>query len=228
MLNILAIILAAAIGYLCGSFSPGWVFLRLFKGIDLRTIGSGRTGGTNSMRAGGWKIGTLTGVSDVLKAAIAVWLTRLVVGAIGAPLADTGLPWLEIVAGAFAVVGHNWSIFLGFKGGAGTGPNVGWAAAIWWPMFPIALVVMPGMMVLTGMASLASMLMGLIIAVIFGILYALGEVSSIAYAVGGLVTFLIVVWALRPNIKRILNGTERLVGPRAKRKARQQEMQTGR
>jgi len=223
MNNIIAVIIAALIGYLCGSFPPGWLYVRVFKGVDLRTVGSGRTGGTNSMRAGGWKIGVLTGVSDVLKGAAGVWLTRLAVGALGAPLADSGLPWLEIVAGTFAVVGHNWSLFLGFKGGAGTGPNVGWAAAIWWPMFPIALVAMPGIMVLTGMASVASMLMGLIIAVMFAIIYALGGVMgvepSIAYTIGGLATFLVVVWALRPNIKRIFNGTERLVGPRAKRKS---------
>ena len=226
MIDILAVILAAAIGYICGSFPPGWLYVRLFKGVDLRTVGSGRTGGTNSMRAGGWKIGVLTGVSDVLKGAAGVWLTRLVVTASGAPLAESGLPWLEIIAGVMTVVGHNWSIFLGFKGGAGTGPNVGWAAAIWWPMFPIALLVMPGIMVLTGMASVASMLMGLTIAAIFAVRLAIGVDVSIAYTVGGLATFLVVVWALRPNIKRIFNGTERLVGPRAKRKARRQEMQT--
>ncbi|MBP9502713.1 MAG: glycerol-3-phosphate acyltransferase, partial [Candidatus Promineofilum sp.] len=68
-------LLAALIGYLCGSIPFGYIYVRLFKGEDLRTIGSGRTGGTNSLRAAGLGVGVLTSLSDVFKGFLAVWLT---------------------------------------------------------------------------------------------------------------------------------------------------------
>lgn len=206
-------LIAAALGYLCGSIPFGFIYVRLFKGEDLTKIGSGRTGGTNSFRAAGLGVGVLTSVSDVLKGAAAVWLTtRLVGGALGPDL----LPWAQATAGVLAVVGHNWSIFLKFGGGAGTGPNVGWSAAIWPWIFPIAFLVMGGMLYFVGMASVASLSMAAVTIIIFAIRYSMGIDPSIAYLVGSVVAGLVVTWALRPNIRRVMNGTERLVGRRAK------------
>ena len=71
---------------------------------------------------------------DVFKGFAAVWLARWIAGD---TLPASWLPWAEALAGAASVIGHNWSIFLKFGGGAGTGPNVGWVAAIWWPMILI-------------------------------------------------------------------------------------------
>jgi glycerol-3-phosphate acyltransferase PlsY len=76
-------------------------------------------------------------------------------------------PWPASVA----VVGHNWSIFLRFGGGAGTGPNVGWSAAIWPWIFPIAFLVMGGMLYFVGMASVASLSMAAVTIIIFAIRY---------------------------------------------------------
>ena len=72
--------------------------------------------------------------------------------------------------------------------------------------------------------------MGALIAIVFFILFVAGVPpfdASLAYIVGGIVAFAIVAWALRPNIKRLLNGTERMVGPRARRQKRMQEAQNG-
>jgi glycerol-3-phosphate acyltransferase PlsY len=140
------------------------------------------------------------------------------------------LPWALALAGVMSVIGHNWSVFMGWRGGAGTGPNVGWGTALWWPMLPIAIVVMSGMLLGIGMASVASLTMGALIAIVFFVLYVAGIPpfdASLAYIVGGLVAFAIVSWALRPNIKRLLNGTERVVGPRAWRLKRRQETKNG-
>ena len=213
-MQILYFLLAALIGYLCGSVPFGYLYVRLFKGEDLTKIGSGRTGGTNSFRAAGLGVGVLTSFSDVLKGAAAVWLTRWLLGdALGPAL----LPWAVALAGVFAVVGHNWSVFLRFGGGAGTGPNVGWSAAIWPWIFPIAFLVMGGMLYFVGMASVASLSMAAVTITIFAIRYALGIDATLAYLAGSLVAGLVVTWALRPNIRRVLNGTERLVGRRARR-----------
>jgi len=161
-------------------------------------------------------------LSDVLKGLAAVWLVRYF---LAPQLSDDWFPWLTVVAGVMAVVGHNWSIFLGWRGGAGTGPNVGWASAVWWPMFPISWIVMLVFLVGVGMASVASLAMAAVIPVTFFILYISGVPGyshTIAYMVGGMASAVVVVWALRPNIQRLLDGEEPLVGPRARALERKQ------
>ncbi|MFQ5400543.1 MAG: glycerol-3-phosphate acyltransferase [Anaerolineae bacterium] len=223
MLNILFLLVAGLIGYICGALPFGFLYVKLTKKVDLREIGSGRTGGTNSLRAAGVGVGVLTGLSDVLKGFAGVWLSRLLLsGAVG----EGWLPWVLVTAGVMAVVGHNWSVFINWCGGAGTGPNIGWATALWWPMFPIGLIVMIALLLVVGMASVASLAMAAIIPISFAILYFTGEPGyseTLAYLIGGLASAAIVTWALRPNIKRLLNGTERVVGPRAKRMAKRQQ-----
>lgn len=214
-MQMLYLILAGIIGYLCGSVPFGYIYVRLFKGEDLRKIGSGRTGGTNSLRAAGLGVGVLTSLSDVLKGAASVWLTTWLLGdALGPAL----LPWAQATAGVMSVVGHNWSIFLKFGGGAGTGPNVGWSSAIWLWVLPIAFLVMGGMLYFVGMASVASLSMAAVTIVIFGYRYLTGIDATAAYFAGSIVAGLVVTWALRPNIRRLMDGTERVVGPRAKRR----------
>ena len=205
-MQILYFVAAAVIGYLCGAIPFGYIYVRLFKGQDLTKIGSGRTGGTNSFRAAGLGVGVLTSFSDVLKGAASVWLTTWLLGdALGPDL----LPWAQAAAGVMAVAGHNWSIFLKFGGGAGTGPNVGWSAAIVPGVFQIAFLVMGGMLYFVGMASVASLSMAAVTIIIFAIRFALGIDTTTAYLTGSIVAGLLVIWALRPNIRRVMNGTER-------------------
>lgn len=222
-MTIVYFLLASLIGYICGAVPFGYLYVKKTKGINILDYGSGRTGGTNSYRAAGISTGIVTAVSDVLKGAAAVWITRFFFAdALGPEL----LPWALSTAGVMAVVGHNWSIFLGWRGGAGTGPNVGWAAAIWLPMVPIAFTVMLVMLVGLGMASIASLTMALVIPISFIALYLLdvpGYSDTLAYIVGGLAAAAVVTWALRPNLKRVFNGTERLVGPRARAAKRKQQ-----
>lgn len=224
MVDILFFILIALIGYVCGAIPFGFIYVKLVKGVDIRNIGSGRTGGTNSLRAAGVSTGIITGLSDVLKGFAAIWIPQQI---FAGTLPETWLPWALTAAGILAVVGHNWSVFLGWRGGAGTGPNIGWSTALWWPMFPLGVVTMVGLLLTVGMASVASMAMGAIIPLVFTIRYFAGVDPTPAYMIGGYITLAIVLWALRPNIRRLLAGNERVVGPRAKRlerKRRQQEM----
>jgi glycerol-3-phosphate acyltransferase PlsY len=184
-------LLAALIGYLCGSVAFGYIYVRLFKGQDLRHVGSGRTGGTNSFRAAGLGVALLTTFSDVFKGAAAVWLTTwLLQDALG-----QALPWAQATAGVLSVVGHNWSIFLKFAGGAGTAPNVGWSSAVWWGVLPIAAVVMIGLLVGTGMASVASLSMAVVVIAVFLVRYTMGIDATVAYLAGSVAAGLIVTWA---------------------------------
>jgi acyl phosphate:glycerol-3-phosphate acyltransferase len=220
MLNLVYLLLAALVGYFFGAIPFGFLFVRATKKIDLRQVGSGRTGGTNSFRAAGLGIGILTALSDFLKGAGAIWLAGWLFRGL---VTETWLPWVVVSCGVMAVVGHNWSLFLGWAGGAGTGPNVGWAAAIWWPLGPAAVVLLILALLGVGMASVASLAVGVLIPLVFAVRYFMGADPTPAYLVGGLLTLLIVSWSLRPNIRRIFAGTERVVGPRARAKKRQSE-----
>jgi glycerol-3-phosphate acyltransferase PlsY len=220
LMDLLTVLFATLIGYLFGAIPFGWILVRLTKGMDLRQVQSGRTGGTNAMRAAGPIVGALTAIGDVLKGAAAIWLARAVFGGM---VSAALLPWIEVVVGAASIVGHNWSIFLGWRGGAGTGPNVGWASAVWLPVLPIAILVVVGMLLWTGMASVASLAMGATIVIVFAVLTVAGVIATPAYLVGSIVTLLIVTWSLRGNIRRVLAGTERLVGPAARRAERRKQ-----
>ena len=217
-------LLSGGIGYSLGALPIGFLLVKLTRKIDLREIGSGRTGGTNSFRAAGLVVGILTAIVDVLKAACAIWVVRAL---FADSLIGGRLPWVEISTGVMSVIGHNWSVFLGWRGGAGTGPNVGWAGAIWFPVVPIALVVVLGTLLSLGVASVASLAMAAVIPLAFVALYLLHKSpydSTIAYMIGGVVAALVVAWALRPNIKRLIQGGERVVGPRARRLRRRQKV----
>lgn len=208
------ILITALIGYLIGSIPVGYVVIRLMKGEDIRTHGSGRTGGTNALRAGGLGAGTLTMLGDAAKGYAAVTLARLVLGQ--EALATNIGAVAAALAGLGAVVGHNWSVYLGFKGGAGTAPNIGASIALWpvsglylAPMVPLGLF-------LIGYASVTSLLIAGMVLVTFVVRAALQADPNWWYAAYGVAAAVAVAWALRPNIKRLREGTERMVGLRAR------------
>ena len=214
MESILISILVTLLGYLIGSIPMGYLVIKIFKRQDITLIGSGRTGGTNAMRAGGLWMGLLTGILDFLKGFMAIWVARWL-------MPDT--IWPQVMAGAAAVFGHNWSIWLylvtkKLNAGAGTGPNLG-AAIAFWP--PAALVVIPIILFfvfIVGYASLASIAAAIAIVVIL-FLRAAYVGTPWQYGVYGILTSAIVIWALRPNIKRLFEGKERRVGIFAKKSA---------
>ena len=215
MTQILLFIGVLILSYLIGSIPFGLIVVHLKTGKDIRQIESGRTGGTNAMRAAGFPAGIVTGALDILKGACAVWLARWLI---------PGNAWLEIVAPLLAILGHNYSIFLAeydeksglrLRGGAGGAPAIGGVAGLWLPsiyiLVPTLLIVLFGI----GYASVATMSVGLVATVIFLYRYLTG-VSPWQYVLYGVISEIILMWALRPNIRRLLDGTERVVGWRAR------------
>jgi acyl phosphate:glycerol-3-phosphate acyltransferase len=211
-------LLAAVFGYLVGAIPFGYLAVKVLSGQDIRRFGSGRTGGTNAIRAAGFLAGAMTAVGDVAKGAVAVWgagwLAAHFQGA--SPVAG------QVLAGVMAVVGHNYSVFISWKGGAGTGPNVGVAAGLWFPALFILAPLVPILLVATGYASVASLTIAGLVPVLF-VIRALVAKAPWEHAVYGMVAATLVVWALRPNIARLKAGTERLVGPRARAAARKKQ-----
>jgi acyl phosphate:glycerol-3-phosphate acyltransferase len=197
-------VLAGVLAYLIGAIPVGYLVIYAMKGQDLTRHGSGRTGGTNAMRAGGSWAGVATGTGDILKGFLAIMLARWIGGG--------GSPWIEVIAGIAAVVGHNWSVYLGFRGGAGTGPNIGVCIALW-PLSALWLLpLLPFGLNVVRYASLTSLIFAVVIPITMAVraMLGLGPWIHLAYAIGAA---LAVTWSLRPNIKRLLKGTE----PRAPR-----------
>lgn len=200
-MNLANLIVSILIGYLIGSLPIGFLLGRL-KGIDVRTIGSGRTGGTNVYRALGARLGLLTGVLDFAKGVVPVLLMRSLFGD------DVA----AALAGAAAVAGHNWSLFLGFKGGAGGSTAAGallalnpLAGAIVVPIFVLILFV-------GRIASVATLWVGAGSVVAILLLHLINPaatpLSQLFFALPAMVMIAI---SLRPNIERLLNGTERRI-----------------
>jgi len=197
VLKALAVIAAA---YLIGGIPWGVVIARLTGGPDPRTIGSGRTGGANVMRALGPKLALTSGLLDVAKGIVAV----LIAIAVGGEL------WLQALAAVAAIVGHSRSIFIGFSGGRGIAPGFGslivihpLAAALTIPVFLLTLVV-------TRYSSLASLLGTAFGAAAITVLVIAGGQSPwyvvYALAAGGM------IWLFHlDNIQRLLKGSERRI-----------------
>ncbi len=209
-------VVVLGLSYLIGSIPFGLLVVKLKTGKDIRKVESGRTGGTNAMRAAGFFAGLLTAILDLLKSAVCVWIARALL---------PGAVWLEVFAPLMAILGHNYSVFLmsrddkgqlKLRGGAGGAPTVGGAFGLWPPslfiIVPIAVVIIFGV----GYASLATMSVALIAAIIFAIRAAAGS-SPWLYVLYGVAAELLLMWALRPNIRRLLKGNERVVGWRARR-----------
>lgn len=187
-------------GYLLGSIPVGYLVVRWLHGIDVREVGSGRTGGTNVLRAAGWGAAVLTGVGDGLKGLVAVLFARQLGGS----------PLLVALAGVAAVVGHNYSAFLGFRGGAGTMASIGGATGLWPWSLPISLLALLPTALITRRASLGSITVAFVLPFLFIGRGALG-LGSWAYVVHGVLTSALTLWSLRPNIRRLLHGEERRI-----------------
>jgi glycerol-3-phosphate acyltransferase PlsY len=223
-------IVFAAIGYLCGSIPSGLIIVRLMTGKDVRQVGSGRTGGTNAFRAAGPVAGVLTALADGFKAAIPVWITTWITG---------GDHWAEVLVGLGAVLGHIYSLFLiervpdekggtrlKFRGGAGGAPTVGGMAGLWPPILAIVLPMSVAVFFLIGYASLTTLTMGVMAILVFWIRAAFFG-APWEHLVFGVVVFALQVWALRPNIRRLIAGTEPGHSGWAKRRAARMAAQSG-
>ncbi len=189
-------IIALLIAYLLGSLPMGVWWASLLKRVDVRLYGSGRTGTANVWRSAGASAAVLTALTDGLKGASAIWAAQ----------AMHVSRWGVALAGLMAIVGHIYSVFLKFHGGAGTMTSVGVAAALWGVSLPVLLGTGIAAALLVGHTSVASILIAILLPVIF---FARGE-NETAWLFG-LPTMLLTLWSLRPNIQRLIKREERFL-----------------
>lgn len=187
-----------ALGYLLGSIPMGVVVARLTGGRDPRSVGSGRTGGTNALRAMGPLRGLATGLLDIAKGAVPVLLARW------AGAADI----VEALVGAAAVLGASRSVFLGFHGGRGVATGIGALLVIQPLVVLLCAPVFFAVIILSRYVSLGSLASSVAAAGVLALLVLVGFSQPAALLYGVAATLLI--WlAHADNIHRLIHGRER-------------------
>lgn len=198
------------LAYIFGSIPFGLLIVKLKTGKDIRKVESGRTGGTNAMRAAGFWAGFGTAMLDILKGAVGALVARWLVP-------DHTL--VHVLAPIAAILGHNYSVFLAerdengkfrLRGGAGGAPSVGGAMGLWTGSI---LIILPlGMLTFfsIGIASVTTMAVAFFAIIVFAV-RASQELLPWAYVWYGVGAEILLVWALRPNLKKLMEGNERVV-----------------
>jgi acyl phosphate:glycerol-3-phosphate acyltransferase len=199
---LLKILICLIIGYGFGCFSTSYVIGKL-NHIDIRNYGSGNAGTTNALRTLGWKAGLLTFVGDAIKAIIPILLVRYFVNTDG--ILDHLLP---LYTGLGVVLGHNFPVWLNFKGGKGIAATGGVMFAFDWRLGIVAFGIFIIITAVTRYVSLGS----LIIAIIFPVWMLILYPGNIHMLIVSLVFTISAFYKHRSNIKRLLNGTENKIG----------------
>ena len=187
--------------YLVGSLSWGYMLLRWRTGMDVRNFGSGRTGMSNVLRTGGGKAAAVVFALDVAKGLVVVIVARQ----------SAGTHVAEVSAALVALVGHNWPVFLGFRGGRGILTALGGLSM----MTPVPAGVATATFLVTALGS-RYISLGSIVGVLAGAISLVGLAlagwysNTYMYFAAGAAAM--IIWQHRDNIQRLLNGSERRIG----------------
>ena len=190
-----------SLAYLLGSVPWGYYLLRWRRGVDVREYGSGRTGMSNVLRTAGGRVAVLVLVLDLGKGVLAVVLARVIIGTTTA----------EVAAGLMTLVGHNWPVFLQFRGGRGIATGLGGLSI----MAPIPAAIGTLFFLSTALASrylsLGS-ITGVVGACLSLVALSLVGMYSSTYWVYAFLGGAIIIWQHRDNIRRMLRGDELRLG----------------
>jgi len=192
VLEVLGFAAMFCLAYLVGSIPFGLIVGKVFYGVDVRQHGSGNVGSTNVFRVLGTKAGVAVMALDILKG--------YVPAALAAALFH---PWYAIFIAAAPVVGHMYSVFLKGSGGKGVATGAGVVLALAPLTFLICFVVWITLIIVTRYVSIASLAVALLVPVLLVL-----RDAPLPYKIAGVLVALIVWWAHRGNIRRLLDGTE--------------------
>lgn len=203
---LIKIIFCLALGYLFGCFSTGYLIGKIKK-VDIRQYGSGNVGTTNALRTLGAKAGALTLVGDMLKAFIPILLIRFLI------FPDISyLQLLVLYTGLGVVVGHNYPVWLGFKGGKGIAATGGAMVAFDPRIIPVGLLIFIGSVAVTKYVSVGSLL----VSVLFPIWVIVVYPGDLHMLIVSLIFMALAFIKHRSNIKRLISGTENKIGQKVK------------
>ncbi len=209
---VLAIGAAALIGYLLGSCNFSIIVVRLVKGEDIRTMGSKNAGLTNTLRCAGKGCALMTLIGDLGKGVVAVVLSRLVCSALDAGLSpDNNTYYIGYIAGLFAIIGHVFPLYYGFKGGKGVLVGVSTFIIVDWRIFCILIAIFAVILAISKYVSLSSIIataccppMAFVTELLSGTAWHI----CLLYFVLAIPMASLIIWMHRSNIERLKNGTE--------------------
>ncbi|AFH62063.1 glycerol-3-phosphate 1-O-acyltransferase PlsY [Paenibacillus mucilaginosus] len=190
--------LSLLIGYLLGSISFSFLAGKLLKGIDIRQHGSGNAGATNTLRVLGKGPGIAVLLLDVLKGIAAVWIGNALSG---------GDTLIMVLSGVSVIIGHNWPVFFGFKGGKGIATTIGVMATLAFLPSLFAGLIAIAAIVFTRYVSLGSLLFTALLP-----LFIWGMDRSVEVLVLSLLLFVFAWVKHRTNIVKLLQGKENKLG----------------
>jgi len=185
--------------YIIGSIPTAYIIGRLTKGIDIRNYGSGNVGATNAFRVLGKKLGILTLIIDILKGFLPVYFLNF--------LLKSNVLNLQLIAGLFLIIGHIYTIFLGFKGGKGVATAAGVFLAITPIQMFLTLIVFAIILKTTKYVSVGS----IISAISYPIFIFIWDVSAISLKILSIAIALLIILKHKSNIVRLLNGSEKKI-----------------
>lgn len=206
-------IICLVIGYVCGLVQTGYFYGKV-HGTDLRKHGSGNSGATNTLRVMGKKAGATVLAGDLLKCVLACVLARLLFGA-----KEPEMELLYVIYAGFGVVlGHDYPVYLKFKGGKGIASTAGLIISLLdWRVFLICLIVFASTIFITRYVSLGSMLGATTFFLAWTVVTMTGgnnlaDSARLESCVVVLIIALLAIIRHRTNIKRLLSGTENKLG----------------
>jgi glycerol-3-phosphate acyltransferase PlsY len=204
------------IAYLLGAIPFGLIISRSVAHVDIREHGSGNVGATNVFRTLGARPGLITAILDMSKAALSVLLGVFITGneafVVGGQ--DIHVQSAQILAALSAMVGHNWSVFIKFKGGKGVACFFGGLLVINWVVALIGIAAGIIIALTTRYVSLGSMLSAVCVLLML-VALALLAVSAPIYIVYGLLATGLIVFQHRSNIIRLQSGQELKLGDKS-------------
>ncbi|WNC17239.1 glycerol-3-phosphate 1-O-acyltransferase PlsY [Brevibacillus brevis] len=196
------VILSWVLSYLIGSISFSYLIAKKVAGIDIRSHGSGNAGATNTLRVLGKGPGIAVLILDALKGLAAMGITHLI----------TGDPAAYAVSGLFAIAGHNWPIFFGFRGGKGIATTLGVALGFSPVAFLIGAVLAVLVIAVTRYVSLGSLVLVTALPIV---IYVLDK--PIAFFWTSLILAVFAYVRHYNNIRNLLTGNERKLGDKSHR-----------
>ena len=215
----LAVLLAAVCGYLLGSINWAIIITRTIFRKDIRTEGSGNAGATNVLRNHGRGPAILTTIGDIAKSMVAVVIGGLLLANLQLDAPSGSNLWIQenlplvggYIGGFFCLLGHDFPVFYGFRGGKGVLTTLGMFLLLDWRVALACLVIFIIIVAISRMVSLGSML-----AIAAGpiLLYFIADTTEKAVfcSVAAGLVWLLIVWQHRANIGRIVTGTENKLG----------------
>ena len=202
----MSVVLMLIVGYLLGSLSFSIIFTKIFAKTDVRDHGSGNAGFTNTIRTAGKKVGILVFICDALKAVVAILIAMAV--AKWLPF-DNYVQYGKFAAALGAVLGHNFPLYYGFRGGKGIVVSIAIIYSLNWITGCFTLGAFLVVFAITGIVSLSSLTGAVAVMITTLVMYLNGWAGvEVVQLVLMLVMGVLAFYMHRANIKRLLNGTE--------------------